>query len=162
MSESRKSGFKKYQKILKVRIKQLAQLISTLPEGYRRDTLIEQKKRMEFELAMVTLTDETHDILQQIVAIDNEYKKFIARQKNGEYVTDLINQNRFLSKSLHEEDKKNCEAFRQLKRSEEERRSKKKIQDEIDASKWLAAHPDIARTLSKDRKEKKMRRTKKK
>jgi hypothetical protein len=162
MNDNKESGFKKFQKLLEFRIKQLNQLILTLPEGYRRNNFIEKKKRLEFELNMVKLTDETHDILHQIVDIDEEYNALIERQKKGEYVLDLIKQNRYLSKTLHEKDKKNCAAFRQLKKSEEERRSKKRIQDENDASEWLAAHPDIARTLSKDSKEKRKKRIKKK
>ena len=143
----------KYQKLLEFRIKYLEKLIPTLPEGYRKNKLIEQKKRMEFELCIITLTDETYYILQHIVKLDDEYKELIERQNKGKFVSDLIKQNRYLAQSLLKQDKKNCKEFRQLRENEEKRRSEKRIQDEKEASKWLAAHPDLARTIPKSRKE---------
>jgi len=108
---------------------------------------------------MITLTEETYSILQKIVKLDDEYNELIERQNKGEFVSDLINQNRYLVKFLHEQDKKNCEEFRLLKEAEKNRKSEKRIQDEQDALKWLAKHPDIEKTLPKKRKE---RRKKKK
>jgi len=153
MKENGGRNIGKYQKLLEFRIKYLEKLIPTLPEGYRKNKLIEQKKRMEFELCIITLTDETYYILQHIVKLDDEYKELIERQNKGKFVSDLIKQNRYLAQSLLKQDKKNCKEFRQLRENEEKRRSEKRIQDEKEASKWLAAHPDLARTIPKSRKE---------
>jgi len=153
MKENSGRNIEKHRKLLELRIKYLEQIIPTLSEGFQKTRLIEQKKHLEFNLSMITLTDETYDILQQIVKLDDEYKELLERQNNGEFVSDLIKQNRYLVQLFHEQDKRNCVEFRLLKKTEEKRRSEKRIQDEKEASKWLAAHPDIARTIPKSRKE---------
>ncbi|MFX1345805.1 MAG: hypothetical protein ACFFAI_11915 [Promethearchaeota archaeon] len=109
MNDEDKKGLEKWQTMVMFQIKRLEKLLENELEEARRDILLERKRRLEHELKIALLSDRNYRVLLKIQKNKEEYEKLIERKEKGEYVDDLIKQNRYTAEMLTDQDKKNCE-----------------------------------------------------
>ncbi|MFX0105772.1 MAG: hypothetical protein ACFE75_09795 [Candidatus Hodarchaeota archaeon] len=155
MSVKEKNGIGvKYRKMLKLRIAYLDKLIPKILREWRKNQLIEQKKRLEHQLYIINLADKTYHTLNKVVENNKEYEAILERKKKGEYVEDLIKRNRYTAQKLNEQDKKTCEEYRIAMESEKKRIEEIEKREQKEAEEWLKKNPDIRDILLKTKKSK--------
>ena len=79
--------------------------------------------------------------------LQKETKILGERKMKGEYVDDLIEQNRFALEEAHYKDREYSQMFKEELAAEKRRLEEKNKLEEKEAEKWLRDHPDIGRTL---------------
>jgi len=109
MNDEDKKGFEKWQAMVMFQIKRLEKLLENELEEARRDLLLERKRRLEHELKIAILSDRNYKVLLKIQKNNDEYEKLLERKEKGEFVDDLIKQNRYTAEILTDQDKNNCE-----------------------------------------------------
>jgi len=104
----------------------LDKLIEKTIDESRIEQLRERKHKLEYELRTASITSEYFKVLKKIVKNNEEYEKLLEQKKKGEFVDDLITQNRYTSKELAKLDKElsdrnKTEVEMEKKRTGEER-----------------------------------------
>jgi len=105
-------GFEKWKAMVMFQIKRLEKLLENELEEARRDLLLERKRRLEHELKIAILSDRNYKVLLKIQKNNDDYEKLLERKEKGEFVDDLIKQNRYTAEILTDQDKNNCEESR--------------------------------------------------
>ena len=100
------NGFEKWKVMVKFQIRRIENLLENKLEEPRREALLEKKRRLEHELKIAELTTRNYKVLLKIQENEKEYKKLLERKKKGEFVDDLVKQNRYTVEILSEQDKK--------------------------------------------------------
>ena len=132
---------------LQMQLKFLGRLVIEAPNEVVRKTRIEQMKRLEYQIRMHELFIKNYDNLKEIMQLTEESKEIEERIAKGEFVDDLINQNKFALEMAHKKDKETCELFKVEKEAEKKRIEQIKLKEEIEAQAWLNKNPDIKNTL---------------
>lgn len=123
--------YKKHQRELKSRLAQLMiELKKGIPEGIQKEKLNENKNILESEIKMVDLMIKTYEIRRGVNKLDSEYKELVAKDREGEFVSDLLKSNRIEVELLNKQDKENSDIIKELLKELSEQ--KKKYRDQYE------------------------------
>jgi len=122
---------KKHQRELKSRLAQLMiELKTGIPKGIQKEKLNENKNILESEIKMVDLMIKTYEIRRKVKKLDSEYKELVAKDREGEFVSDLLKSNRIEVELLNKQDKENSDIIKELLKELGEQ--KRKYQDQYE------------------------------
>ncbi|NVM35174.1 MAG: hypothetical protein HWN81_06230 [Candidatus Lokiarchaeota archaeon] len=107
--------FERKKRDIPIRFKDFKQLIQ------ERDEAIEDKVFIEFKLRWGELTNEAMKILNKIKELEGESAKLMERKKAGEFVKDLLKQNKIELKQLKKREMKIYLESEKILRNERER-----------------------------------------